>query len=66
LRFLSLLGQLAEALGRAGEITDGLAAIDAAIERCERIEEHWVMSELLHIKGELVLLHGAPAAAETA
>jgi hypothetical protein len=32
-RFLGFLGQLAEALGRAGEIVDGLAAIDEAIER---------------------------------
>jgi predicted ATPase len=54
---------MAEALGRAGQIADGLAAIDEAIERCERTEEHWVMPELLRIKGELVLLQGASVAA---
>ncbi|HZC98596.1 MAG TPA: winged helix-turn-helix domain-containing protein, partial [Bradyrhizobium sp.] len=53
------LSEMAEALGRAGQIADGLAAIDEAIERCERTEEHWVMSELLRIKGELLLLQGA-------
>ena len=50
------LGEMAEALGRAGQIADGLAAIDEAIERCQRTEEHWVMSELLRIKGELLRL----------
>jgi predicted ATPase len=57
---------MAAAFGRAGQIADGLAAINETIERCERTEEHWVMSELLRIKGELLLLHGAPAAAATA
>jgi tetratricopeptide (TPR) repeat protein len=60
------LSEMAEALGRAGQIADGLAAIDEAIERCERTEEHWVMSELLRIKGELLLLQGAPGAAAVA
>jgi predicted ATPase len=50
-------------LGRAGQIADGIAAIDEAIERCERTEVHWVMSELLRIKGELLLLQAAPEAA---
>jgi predicted ATPase len=65
-RFIPFLSEMTEALGRTGQIADGLAAIDEAIERCERTEEHWVMSELLRIKGELLLLHGAPAAAATA
>jgi predicted ATPase len=61
-RFSLFLSEMAEALGRAGQIADGLAEIDEAIERCQHTEEHWVMSELLRIKGELLLLHGAPAA----
>jgi predicted ATPase len=65
-RFSHFLSAMAEALGRAGQIADGLAAIDEAIERCERTEEHWVMSELLRIKGELLLSQGAPAAAAAA
>jgi predicted ATPase/DNA-binding winged helix-turn-helix (wHTH) protein len=60
-----LLSEMAEALGRAGQIADGLAAIDEAIERCERTEEHWVKSELLRIRGELILLQGADGAAAT-
>jgi predicted ATPase len=65
-RFSPFLSEMAEALGRAGQIADGLAAIDEGIERCERTEEHWVMSELLRIKGELLVLQDAPAAAAAA
>jgi predicted ATPase len=57
---------MAEALGRAGQIADGLAAIDEAIERCERTGEHWVMSELVRIKGELLRVQAAPGAAAAA
>jgi predicted ATPase/DNA-binding winged helix-turn-helix (wHTH) protein len=58
---------MAEALGRAGQIADGLAAIEEAIVNSNRSEEHWATAELLRIKGELVLLQnpaGAAAAAE--
>jgi predicted ATPase len=57
---------MAEALGRAGQIADGLATIEEAIVRYERGEERWVFAELLRIKGELLLLQGAPGAAATA
>jgi predicted ATPase/DNA-binding winged helix-turn-helix (wHTH) protein len=57
---------MAEALGRAGQIADGLAAIEEAIVRSERSEEHWATAELLRIKGELFLLQGAPGAAAAA
>jgi hypothetical protein len=53
---------MAEALGRAGQIADGIAAI----ERSERSEECWAIAELLRIKGELLLLQGAPGAAAAA
>jgi predicted ATPase len=62
LRFITFLGEMAEALGRAGQIADALAAIDEAIARSEQIEERWWMNELLRIKGELVLSQGRPAA----
>jgi predicted ATPase len=57
---------MAEALGRAGQIADGLAAIKEAIVRSERTEERWVIAELLRIKGELCLSQGAPGAAAAA
>jgi predicted ATPase/DNA-binding winged helix-turn-helix (wHTH) protein len=66
LRFLTFLGEMAEALGRAGKIADGLAAVEEAIERSEHTEERWLIAELLRIKGELLLLQGAPGAAAAA
>jgi predicted ATPase len=57
---------MAEAMGRAGQIADGLVAIEQAIANAERTEERWVIAELLRIKGELVLLQGAPGAAVAA
>src|SRR5439155_1652811 len=57
---------MAEALGRAGHIADGLAAVEEAISRAERTEERYTMAELMRVKGELLLLQGAPGAAATA
>jgi predicted ATPase len=57
---------MAEALGRAGQIADGLATIEEAMERSERTEERWVTAELLRIKGELLLLEGASGATPAA
>ena len=57
---------MAEALGRAGQNAEGLAAIEEAIARSERTEEHWAMAELVRVKGELLLLQGAPGAAAAA
>ena len=58
--------RLTAASGRAGQIADGLAAIEEAIVRSEHTEERWVIAELLRIKGELLLLQGAPGAAAAA
>jgi predicted ATPase/DNA-binding winged helix-turn-helix (wHTH) protein len=63
-RFFTFL--MAEALAHAGQIADGLAAIEEAIVRSERGEERWLIAELLRIKGELFLLQGAPGAAAAA
>ena len=58
--------RMAEALGRAGQIADGLVAIEDAIVRSEQSEERWATAELLRIKGELFLLQSAPGAATAA
>jgi predicted ATPase/DNA-binding winged helix-turn-helix (wHTH) protein len=63
-RFFMFL--LADALGRAGQIDDGLAAIEEAIGRSERSGERWATAEMLRIKGELLLLRGASGAAAEA
>jgi predicted ATPase len=54
--YMKFLVNLAEFLGPAGEVNQGLAAIDEAIQRAERNEELWCMPEVLRIKGELLLL----------
>jgi predicted ATPase len=59
---MKFLVNLAEFLGSAGEVDAGLAAIDEALQRAERYEELWCMPEVLRIKGELLLLAGAPNA----
>lgn len=64
LRYIELLGELAELLGRAGEVEHGLGAIDEAIKRTEANGERWCLAELLRIRGELLLLQGAAAAKE--
>jgi predicted ATPase len=52
-------GDMAEGLGKAGQIADAFDAIDDAIARAERTQELWQFPELLRVKGELVLLRGA-------
>jgi predicted ATPase len=62
LYYMAFLSSLAEALAGAGDVADGLAAIDEALARYENDEEHWCMAELLRIKGELLLLESGPQA----
>jgi hypothetical protein len=52
---ITLLDVMAEGLGRAGQIADGLAAIEEVIARSEHTDERWLMAELPRIKGELVI-----------
>lgn len=58
LRYMAFISELAQGFGRAGQVAQGLEAIDEALERSERTEERWCVAELLRIKGELVLLEG--------
>jgi predicted ATPase len=58
---------MTEALGQAGQVSEGLAAVNQAIDCSERTEERWRIAELLRVKGELLLLQdpfGAKAKAE--
>ena len=59
----ALLGRLAEGFGRAGQPAQGLMTIDEVLTRSEHDEEHAYMAEHLRIKGELLMLEGAPGAA---
>src|SRR5215469_5679766 len=58
---------MTEALGQAGQVSEGLAAVNQAIDCSEHAEERWRIAELLRVKGELLLLQdsfGAKATAE--
>jgi predicted ATPase/DNA-binding winged helix-turn-helix (wHTH) protein len=55
---LTFLTELAEAFRRAGQISDGLAAIIKARARVEQTAERWILPELLRIQGELLFLKG--------
>jgi predicted ATPase/DNA-binding winged helix-turn-helix (wHTH) protein len=65
-RVLIFLGELAEALGLAGQVSEGLATVERAIDRAEHTAEGWIMAELLRVKGELVRLDGASLAEDSA
>jgi predicted ATPase/DNA-binding winged helix-turn-helix (wHTH) protein len=58
--------QLARALAGVGRFADGLAAIDEVLAWTADTEADWFIAELLRVKGELLLLQGAPEAAATA
>jgi predicted ATPase len=57
-RFLLPLGELAACFGQAGEVKEGLAIVDDALTRCKMRDEGWYLSELLRIRGELILKGG--------
>jgi predicted ATPase/DNA-binding winged helix-turn-helix (wHTH) protein len=65
-RYPAFLGGLADGLARAGQVAEGLAAIDEALALCERDEGRWCVAELLRIKGELILSEAGPHAVEAA
>jgi predicted ATPase/DNA-binding winged helix-turn-helix (wHTH) protein len=50
------LGMLAEALAPVGRVTEGLVVVDEALTQCEYADSRWNLSELLRIKGDLILL----------
>jgi predicted ATPase/DNA-binding winged helix-turn-helix (wHTH) protein len=60
--FVKFKSDIAEALGRAGQIADGLTVAEQAIERCEQTNERWLFAELLRIKGDLMLRKESAAA----
>jgi predicted ATPase/DNA-binding winged helix-turn-helix (wHTH) protein len=66
LRFPRLLSALAEGMAAVGQVAQARVVIDDALARCEHTEERWSMTELLRIKGELLLLEGAPGASAAA
>jgi len=66
MHYASLLVELAQGLGGAGQIAEGLGVVDKALVRAEQTEEGWCLAELLRTKGELHLLGRVPTSVETA
>ena len=58
--------QMAEALGRTGQIAEELAVIEEAVEASEPDRESWLTPEWLRVKGELLLMQESPKAAGAA
>ncbi|MBV9235430.1 MAG: AAA family ATPase, partial [Xanthobacteraceae bacterium] len=54
-RFSLLTGEFAVVLGEAGEAPEGLATVNEILTRSIARKEQWYVSELLRIKGELLL-----------
>jgi predicted ATPase len=55
---------LARACEIAGQVEEGLALLDDALQIVERTGERWFAAELNRHKGQLLLRHGHAAAAE--
>jgi predicted ATPase/DNA-binding winged helix-turn-helix (wHTH) protein len=66
LRDSAFLCALAEGLAGTGQVVEGLAVVDQALERSESSEQRWCIAELLRVKGDLILLENGPDAAAAA
>ena len=60
----AFLAILAEALGKAGRVDEGFAAVDEGFAHAERTLERGYVAELHRVRGELLRLTGNAAAAE--
>ncbi|OAJ54895.1 transcriptional regulator [Paraburkholderia ginsengiterrae] len=56
-----LAGQYSLALGRAGRREEGIATVVRELEHCDETGDHWYVSELRRIHGELLLMEPAGA-----
>ena len=57
-RFLLILGELSARLGEVGEIADGLGNVNNTLARCKTLDHGLYLSDLLRIKGDLLLKDG--------
>ncbi len=58
------LGLLAEALGKAGRVEEGLTVVHQALDLVSERHEYWPQAELVRLHGELLLAQGAAEEAE--
>ena len=59
LSYMTLLAELSAALAQTGALAEASVTLNAAMERCDRNGEFWILPELLRLKGELLLLESA-------
>jgi predicted ATPase len=62
---MGTLGSLAQALAETGQVEEGLAALAEALELMEQTDERLWEAELYRIRGELLLMQGREADAES-
>jgi predicted ATPase len=55
LNYVLFQAEVAQTLGRAGEVANGRLVIEEALARGEHSEEGWYVAELMRVKGELLL-----------
>jgi predicted ATPase/DNA-binding winged helix-turn-helix (wHTH) protein len=65
-RYVEFLNIMAQGFGAAGQLTESLATIDEALAQTDRDGQRWCVAESLRLKGELLLLQGAPGAGAAA
>ncbi|HTZ37598.1 MAG TPA: winged helix-turn-helix domain-containing protein [Stellaceae bacterium] len=65
-RFLLPIGELAAALGEAGDAGPGVVMVDETLAQCRERSEGWYVPELLRIRGELLRRRAAGRAAAEA
>jgi tetratricopeptide (TPR) repeat protein len=58
--FTRLLARVADACRKAGEIEEGLLAVNEALEVAQKYDERYVEAELYRLKGELLGMRGEP------
>jgi predicted ATPase len=66
MRYTGFQGALAQALGTAGDVSNGLATIDDVLARCDRNNERWYVAECARIKGDLLRHKHTPESDEEA
>jgi predicted ATPase/DNA-binding winged helix-turn-helix (wHTH) protein len=62
--YSEFLTDLANVLAMAGDITEGLATVEEALGRAERIGEAWLVPEILRLKAQILLVQDRSHAAE--
>ncbi len=65
-RSFVFLCEMTEALIRIGRVGEGFSTLEEVTTRADETEERWSVAEVLRLKGELLVLQGAPGAAAAA